>query len=502
MKIKLPPSSQNWISLIGATIALISLFMIAFLFSLSLFLGEGGLYLGIVIFILLPAVLIAGLFLVPIGMFLKIRKERKYGKIEQLGWPRIDLNDTRHRNAFFIFSIGTTIFLFLSALGSYEAFHFTESTRFCGTLCHYIMVPEHTAYQNSPHAKVLCASCHVGPGAGWYVRSKLSGAYQVYATLAKKYPKPIPTPIKNLRPAREVCEQCHWPQKFYAHKLRLETHYLNDKENTRWDIRLIMKIGAEHSALGLQEGIHWHINPNIKIEYIANDERNEELPWVRYTNLETGDTTIYIDQENLIAEEDISTHQIKTMECTDCHNRPSHDYRAPAIFINQAITSGEIPHSLPEIKSVAMGILGEEFTTTDSALAAIREYIENYYQENYSETVQEQAQLIEQAISGVQNAFSKNIFPEMRVRWDAYPNNIGHQEFKGCFRCHNNNHTSKQGAVIRKDCNLCHYINAQGKFGEMEVAQVGENLEFKHPVDIDQAWKESLCIDCHTGLNP
>jgi hypothetical protein len=502
MKIKLPPSSQNWISLIGATIALISLFMIAFLFAISIFLGEGGLYLGIVIFILLPAVLVAGLFLIPIGMYLRIRKERKHGKIEQLGWPRIDLNDKRHRNAFFIFSIGTTIFLFLSALGSYEAFHFTESTRFCGTLCHYIMVPEHTAYQNSPHAKVLCASCHVGPGAGWYVRSKLSGAYQVYATLTNKYPKPIPTPIKNLRPAREVCEQCHWPQKFYAHKLRLETHYLNDEENTRWDIRLIMKIGAEHSALGLQEGIHWHINPNVRIEYIASDERNEELPWVRYINLETGDTTVYVDQDNPIAEEDISTHQIKTMECTDCHNRPSHDYRAPAIFINQAITAGEIPKSLPEIKSVAMGILGEEFTTTDSALIAIREYIENYYQENYSETVQEQAQLIEQAITGVQNAFSKNIFPEMRVRWDAYPNNIGHQEFKGCFRCHNNNHTSKQGAVIRKDCNLCHYINAQGKFGEMEVAQVGENLEFKHPVDIDQAWKESLCIDCHTGLNP
>ena len=127
------------------------------------------------------------------------------------------------------------------------------------------MKPEHTAYQNSPHAKVLWASCHVGPGAGWYVRSKLSGAYQVYATLAKKYPKPIPTPIKNLRPAREVCEQCHWPQKFYAHKLRLETHYINDEENTRWDIRLIMKIGAEHSALGSQLYFLWILGLAIPV---------------------------------------------------------------------------------------------------------------------------------------------------------------------------------------------------------------------------------------------
>lgn len=502
MKIKLPQSSQNWISLIGVTVALISLFMIVFLFAISIFLGEGGLYLGIVIFILLPAVLIAGLVLIPIGMFLKIRKERKYEKTEYPGWPKVDLNEPRQRNAFFIFTIGTTIFLFLSALGSYEAFHFTESTRFCGELCHYIMVPEHTAYQNSPHAKVLCVSCHVGPGAGWYVRSKLSGAYQVYATLVKKYPKPIPTPIKNLRPAREVCEQCHWPQKFYAHKLRLETHYLNDEENTRWDIRLIMKIGAEHSALGLQEGIHWHINPNILIEYIATDEQHEELPWIRFINLETGDTTVYIDQENPISEEKISNHKIKVMDCIDCHNRPSHNYRAPAIFINEAITSGEIPQSLPEIKSAALGILGEEFSTTDSALLEIREYIENYYQENYADTYQKKFQLIDKAILGIQNAFSKNIFPEMKVRWDAYPNNIGHQEFKGCFRCHNDKHTSEQGAIIRKNCTLCHYINAQGKFGEMEVAQVGESLEFKHPIDIDQAWKESLCTDCHTGLNP
>lgn len=156
--------------------------------------------------------------------------------------PFIDLNRKDHRNAFLIFAAGTTIFLFISALGSYEAFHYTESTEFCGTLCHSVMNPEYTAYQNSAHAKVRCVECHVGTGADWYVKSKLSGLYQVYAVIANVYPKPIPTPIKNLRPARETCEECHWPQKFYSRQLRTEKHFLTDEKNSEWDISLIMKI--------------------------------------------------------------------------------------------------------------------------------------------------------------------------------------------------------------------------------------------------------------------
>ncbi len=98
------------------------------------------------------------------------------------------------------------------------------------------MEPEHTAYQNSPHARVKCVDCHVGSGAGWYVRSKLSGAYQVYAVLANVYPRPIPTPIKNLRPARETCEQCHWPSHFSGQKEVINTYFKSDEQNTRWTI--------------------------------------------------------------------------------------------------------------------------------------------------------------------------------------------------------------------------------------------------------------------------
>jgi nitrate/TMAO reductase-like tetraheme cytochrome c subunit len=502
MKFKLPHSSQNWISLIGATIALIGLFMITFLIVITVFLRGQRAYLGLVTYILLPAVMVMGLLLIPIGMIIKIRRGRKAGVHVQAGWPIVDLNDDRHRNAFFIFAIGTMIFLFLSAFGSYEAFHFTESTQFCGKLCHSVMNPEFTAHQNSPHARVSCVDCHVGPGADWYVRSKLSGLYQVYATLFDKYPRPISTPINNLRPAREVCEQCHWPQKFYAYSIQYQAHYLPNKENKRWNIRLIMKVGSEHPALGLVEGIHWHINPHVKVEYIATDEKRENLAWVRFTNFETGEIKVYEDENKALDKAQIDTLEKRTMDCIDCHNRPSHLYNAPSLFVNTEMTAGNIPPELPDIKSVTMELCSRTYPSIDSAMTYVEKYILNYYQKNYPEIYKNKNDLVEKAISGFQTVFAKNIFPNMKVRSSAHPNHIGHLEFKGCFRCHDGTHTTKEGETIRRDCSLCHLINGQGTPGNMESTEVNEFLEFKHPVDIDQAWKESLCTDCHTGLNP
>lgn len=502
MKFQLPRSTQNWITLIGATIASISLFMIIFLFTISTVWKQGHAYVGLVIYIILPAVMIAGLLLIPVGMAVQIRREKKQGITEIPAWPRIDLNDIGHRNAFFIFSIGTTLLLFLSAIGSYEAFNYTESVTFCGTTCHSVMKPEYTAYKHSPHARVPCVECHVGSGASWYVRSKLSGAYQVYATLADVFPRPIPTPIKNLRPARETCEECHWPQKFYAYKLQVETHYLPDEKNTQWDIHLVMKIGAEKSALGLEEGIHWHINPDVKIEYIATDKNRENLPWVRFTNRSTGETTVYQDQDSPLDESEIQTAEIRTMDCIDCHNQPSHSYRPPSLFINSAITAGDIPVELPEIKSVAIDLCDKDYPTIDSAFTAIQTEVDAYYKKNYPDIYENNNELVVKAIKGLQNAFSENIFPEMKVKWSEYPNHIGHLEFNGCFRCHNDRHESEDGRVIKRDCNLCHFIRAQGTVDNMQYAEAEGTLEFKHPEDIGEAWKEMLCTDCHTGLNP
>ncbi len=497
---KLPQSSYNWTTVIGAVIALISLFMIVFLLAISIFVNVGSSYLGLVIYIILPGFLVLGLILIPIGMIRRVRKLRRKTVVDKLRWPEVNLNIRQHRNAFFIFIISTTIFLFLSAIGTYEAFHYTESVEFCGTLCHKVMDPEYVTYQNSSHARVACVDCHVGSGADWYVRSKLSGLYQVYSVIFKKYPQPIETPITDLRPARETCEECHWPEKFYPALLRTEKHYLADEKNTEWDIALKMKIGSEYSALGLQEGIHWHINPDVKIEYAPETVNREVIPWVRYSNSKTGESYVYTDQEYPPDSATLSNENIRHMDCMDCHNRPSHEFYSPPFFTDNSLTAGDIPKELPDVKLVAMDMLYQVYDHTDSALQAIKSGVDEYYEMMHPEVFQSDYQLIEKAIKGIQDDFKENMFPEMKARWDVYPNHLGHINSNGCHRCHDNRHISPEGRVISRDCNLCHSIVAQGFPGELNYTSIRDSLGFVHPIDIDRAWEEYACAECHSYL--
>ena len=456
---KLPRSFYNMISYIGATLTLISLFTMAFLVVIGYLFVETSTYLGLFTFIILPVFLVLGLILIPIGMMIEVKRRKKRVKeFVKKGWPIIDLNISRYRNAVFIFGIGTVFFLFLTGVGSYEAFHFTESVKFCGTICHEVMKPEYTAYQNSPHAKVACVDCHVGTGADWYVRSKLSGLHQVYAVLTDDFDRPIPTPITDLRPARETCEECHWPEKFYSRQLQINKHFLADSLNTEWDIGLQMKIGPEHSALGLSEGIHWHINPNVKIEYIPRRDNREEIPWVKYTNLETGKEIIYQDTEDPLSEKKMAKAESREMDCMDCHNRPSHLFLTPPEFVDHAMTAGTIPSDLPFVKKVAMDLFVDPYENTDTAILNIRNYTTNYYQENLPSVFETRKADIETAIEGITKEFSQNMFPEMGANWDAYASHIGHKTYNGCFRCHDDKHESEEGKIITKDCNLCHSL--------------------------------------------
>ncbi len=494
---KLPPSSKNWLTIIGAIIAGINLLLIILLFIISTIFDKGSTNLGLFIYIILPGFLVMGLLLIPIGMI----RERK--RIHKAGWdstgklPKIDLNDPRHRNAFVIFTITTIIVLFLSTMGSFEAFHITESVEFCGTLCHEVMEPEHVAYQNSPHANVLCVECHVGSGASWYVKSKLSGLHQIYAVTTNSFKRPIETPLHDLRPARETCEKCHWPQKFYARTLWTNKYFLTDSLNTEWDVILQMKTGPEYSGLGLREGIHWHINPDINIDYISNDDKRETISYVRYTNKSTGVVTIYKDEENPVTDSTILAATTRTMDCIDCHNRPSHNYNSPNVYFDKIMLTGAVSNKIPFFKKVVMDVLSQTFNTKDSAMLMIENGIVDFYKQEYPEYYGRNVKFIRESIDAVKEAYSKNTFPEMKVSYDHYPEHIGHLETNGCFRCHNNTFKAENGRIISKDCKLCHTIVGQGSPGMMEYTSIRENLEFKHPVDIGTAWMDANCSDCH-----
>lgn len=498
---KLPSSIKNWISITGAVLAVFNLATILSLMLLNTFFNFGGTYIGLFIYIVLPAFMISGLLLIPIGMRInraKARKAEAAGEVKS--WPIINFNNPATRNASVIFVFGTVFLLIISSVGSYEAFHYTESVEFCGKLCHNVMEPEYTTYHGSSHERVACVECHVGAGAGWYVKSKLSGLYQVYSVLAHKYPTPIPTPIANLRPARETCEQCHWPQKFYDRKLKIRHSYLADDENTERIIHLQMKTSSQMTASGFEKGIHQHIDPNVRIEYKTASANRQEIPWVKYTNLKTGESEIFTDSENPLSQELVDSLETRVMDCIDCHNRPSHDYKAPQNFIDKSISEGKIPKSLPGIKQIAMTVLSQTYSRKDTAFLEIRNQLNGFYSSTYPDVFEARKTDVENAISEVQNAYANNIFPAMKADWRGYPNNIGHMESDGCYRCHNDRHSSESGKVISRDCNLCHNILAQGTADSMEYSNSFVPLEFKHPVEIDEAWRTEMCSMCHSQL--
>ncbi len=494
---KLPRSTKNWLTIIGAIVAVINFLLIIVLFVISTIFNSGNSNIGLFIYIILPGFLVFGLLMIPVGMLAERRRLKKLIETGRGQLPYLDLNDPRHRNAFLIFTVATIIILFLSTLGSFKAYHITESVEFCGTLCHKVMEPEHTAYQNSPHANVTCVECHVGAGASWYIKSKLSGLRQVYAVMTKTYPTPIETPLHDLRPARETCEKCHWPQKFYARTMQTKKYFLADSLNTEWDIMLQMKTGPEYVGLGLREGIHWHINPNVRIEYISENDKREVISWVKYTNVTTGEVTVYKNGEAEPSDSLMKATSPRSMDCIDCHNRPSHNYNSPNVYFDKAMLTGAVSNQIPFIKKVSMGILYHKYASKDSALLSIRDSITKFYKSAFPSFYEKNRDAINSSIENIQKGFSQNTFPAMKVTYAAYPEHIGHMETNGCFRCHNDSFKSESGRVISRNCNLCHSIVGQGKPGSMQLTNVRESLTFIHPVDINDAWKEMNCSECH-----
>ncbi len=497
---RLPSLTYNPISMFGAVCALVSFGVILLLVLMDVFGGQSSPYLGIIAFIILPAVLIFGLILIPVGMRFERNRRLRMQAGEEIRPFHLDLALPSHRLATLIFLSGTVVFLLATAVGTYRAYEFTESVTFCGQVCHTVMEPEFTAYQYSPHARVTCAECHVGSGAGWYARSKLSGAYQVYATAFNIFPRPIPTPVQNLRPARETCEQCHWPDKFHGSQDKLFDHYMVDEENTYWPIRLLIKTGGGSKDSGLAEGIHWHMNIANEIDYIATDPERQEIAWVRIKDHQ-GRVREYVNENNPLGPEELGKFETRRMDCIDCHNRPTHVYRAPSKAVNQFLSTGTIDKTLPSAKRIAIEALIGEYPTRDSAFVAIAERIHEAYDSEYPDVLNARAQDVDNMIAGVQEIYRRNFFPEMKVKWDVYPDNIGHFLSPGCYRCHNGSFVSEEdGSTITSDCKACHVIISQGPGSDGDMISPA-GLEFQHPVDIDDAWREMACSECHTGTS-
>ncbi len=494
---KLPDSYRNPISILGTIIASIAFTTIVLLIAMTYFFHVGSVYFDLFTFIVVPIFLVGGLVLIAFGMFMTWRKKKRGGK----RFPEINLNDKKQRNAATIFIVVTVVFIIMTVIGTNEGIKYSESREFCGTMCHKAMNPEYVAYHHGPHAEVSCSDCHVGEGVDYFVKAKISGMRQLYKYITGSYNRPISTPITNLRPASQTCEKCHWPQKFYTYLLRSEKYFLTDSANTEWDVVLKMKVGPDNPALGLAEGIHWHINSDIKIEYKANEKR-DTIYWVKVINSKTGKETVFLDEaQTSIKMNDIDKIESRTMDCMDCHNRPAHEYRSPSNFVNSLLIAKKIPAYLPWIKKIAMDALwNKEYSTLDSAKEGLSDYILGAYKKNHPQIFTKYNKEIKDAISYIQEEYSHNVFPEMKINYSTYPRHIGHLETNGCFRCHNNTFKSADGKVISNNCDLCHTILAQGAKDTVKYTNISKSLEFKHPIDIGNIWKEAHCRDCHNEL--
>ena len=427
-------------------------------------------YIGLLVFLILPGIFVLGLLLIPIGIWFRRRSLRASGHLPGV-FPAVDLHLPVVRRTLEWVAFATIVNLLIIGTASYRGVQYMDSTSFCGATCHTVMAPEYTAYQNSPHSHVACVECHIGPGASWFVRAKVTGLRQVFMVTFHDYPRPIPSPVANLRPARETCEQCHWPQRFSGDKLLVNTSYKDDEKNTPQTDVLLLKVGGRTWQGSV--GIHGHhLADNVRIRYISTDVARQTIPVVDYTD-DQGKTTEFISTDAKPTQQQLDKGEHRTMDCVDCHNRPTHAFDLPENAVDKQMSLGHISPVLPFIKKKALEVLKVNYTSRDVARQSIAAEIDKFYQTNYPQIYQTQRTAVEQSGQEVANIYLRNIFPDMRVTWGVHPNNLGHNDSPGCFRCHDGSHTSADGQTITNDCSACHQVLAAGEENPKILTDLG-----------------------------
>jgi hypothetical protein len=462
---------ENPLSLAGAILTTSAgLTLVTFWAYLILKGGPVHPYTGIVFFLILPGIFLIGLLLMPLGALLRRRRLRREGKLTQ-PYPAIDLRRPMLRRALVLVIFASAVNAAVMGIASYKGVEHMDSVEFCGQTCHVVMAPEYTAYRGSPHSRVPCVDCHIGSGAPWFVKAKISGVRQVFAVTLKTYSTPIASPVENLRPARDTCEQCHWPQKFTADKLLVRKKFTDDEKNTLLTTVLLMKIGGHRGDGGI--GIHGrHLAEVERIAYISTDRRRQVIPQVTYVG-DDGRKIVYTSSEIKVTAEQLRAGEHRMMDCMDCHNRPSHAFQLPERAVDEAMAANRISPELPFAKKKSVELLRTQYPDRDTAAQKITSTFAEYYRTKYPDTYQAHRALVETAGEAVSQIYLRNVFPNMKITWGTYPNNLGHEDFLGCFRCHDGNHKSAEGKVISDDCEACHSVLAQEESNPKILADLG-----------------------------
>jgi nitrate/TMAO reductase-like tetraheme cytochrome c subunit len=466
-------AGNNWISLAGAALTTSSAFVLVWFWFMELT-GrpeQVNPYLGILLFAVLPGLFVGGLLLIPLGIF-RVRRQRRLAGEAPMPLQAVDFKQPSVRHLLTV--VGILTFINVSILGTavIKGTEYMDSNQFCGLTCHTVMSPEYTAFLDSPHSRVGCAQCHIGHGAPALVRAKVSGIRQLFAVAFGTYSRPIPSPVEHLRPARETCEQCHWPQKFTDNKLIIRTKYAEDEANTASTSVLLLKIGG-HTANGTT-GIHGrHLDAMERISYLTTDARRQEIPKVTYRD-DQGNLVEYVSEDfKNLPKEKLDKATTRKMDCVDCHNRPTHTFMLPDRALDKAMASNRMSAELPFLKKKAMELLKVDYPDQKTAAAKIPVELAEFYRTTYPEVYKQKRGQVDAAGEVVKSIYLHNVFPEMKLTWGTHPNNIGHEDSVGCFRCHDGSHTSADGRTIKGDCDTCHILLAQDEKDPKVLKELG-----------------------------
>lgn len=418
-------------------------------------------YVGLVVYLLFPSLFVLGLITI-LFAWKKYKKERRK-TTEELLSERFE-DDVEHRligSKIFLTILGFTLLnvVFISAAG-FRTLSFMDNAEFCGTACHSVMGPEWATYQVSPHSKVMCVECHVGEGVDALLASKLNGLRQMVLAATNTYNKPVPTPVHQLRPSKETCEKCHWPEKFYGNKLKIITRYDSDEKSTAKYNTLSLKIDTGYSVG--KSGIHWHIASKNEVTYTSVNDLRNDIIWVKVKQKD-GMYKKYVNKSLENNASKVDTDNIRVMDCIDCHNRATHVYENPSFAVDDRMAKGQIDRSLPFVKREVVAAITKNYADRETGFEGIENHIQRFYMNNFKQIAISKRQSIDDAVDVAKEIYGRNVHPYMNVEWGSYPNHLGHKQGEGCFRCHNENMIDEVGNHISFDCTLCHSILSNGE---------------------------------------
>lgn len=482
----------NWIALLGTTLTTVSGNAILIVGVVDIVTAGANNYMATFGYLMMPIVFVIGLALIALGIWKDHRRHKAGGEKATIAraYDMVMTDPSSRRRVTFVI-VATLLNVTLISVAAFKGITYMNSPTFCGQLCHSVMKPEYGAYRRSPHARVPCVDCHIGAGASWFVRSKLSGMRQVWATFTGDFSRPIPTPVEHLRPARETCEKCHWPSQFHGERLLVRHIFKDDEKNTRQTDVVRLHVGGENRRTLDYEGIHWHVAPDVRIEYDALDRRRTKIGTITMTH--KGKTTVFRAPEKSVdgaaggaakATKGKKVFERRVMDCVDCHNRPTHIYDpSPEVAVDRALSLRKLDPSLPFLRKQAVALLKDtawdksgargdakgdedESKVRERSAAHFTKELKRYFVKAYPEVARTKAASIERAGRELGWIYRRNVFPSLKITWGTYPSHLGHRNTdEGCFRCHDDEHTAKPSGkeekTVPQDCDLCHEVLAQ-----------------------------------------